>query len=68
MKKVFFSLILVSFLGVSCTPRDWFLVNSEGMMVYDRHKGTFEMIWETKAKEVVTIRDTVFVCPEKEEK
>lgn len=33
----------------SCTPHKWFIVNSEGILSYDRNKGTFELLWQNKA-------------------
>lgn len=33
----------------SCYPHKWFIVNSEGILSYDRHKGTFELLWQTKS-------------------
>lgn len=34
---------------VSCTPHKWFIVNSEGILSYDRNKGTFELLWQNSA-------------------
>ena len=31
----------------SCYPHKWFIVNSEGILSYDRNKGTFELLWQT---------------------
>lgn len=33
----------------SCYPHKWFIVNSEGILTYDRNKGTFELLWQNKA-------------------
>lgn len=33
----------------SCTPHKWFIVNSEGILSYDRNKGTFELLWQNKS-------------------
>lgn len=30
----------------SCTPVKMFWVSSEGIVTYNRHTGTFEMMWE----------------------
>lgn len=54
MKKVVFILICAAFLSFqlaleSCTPHKWFIVNSEGILTYDRNKGTFELLWQNKA-------------------
>ena len=54
MKKCF--LILTAALTItifiplsSCTPHKWFIVNSEGILSYDRNKGTFELLWQNKS-------------------
>lgn len=52
-KKNFYRFVLVAMVIVtaisSCTPHKWFIVNSEGILSYDRNKGTFELLWETKS-------------------
>lgn len=40
--------IVVAALVCSCTPHKWFIVNSEGILSYDRNKGTFELLWQNK--------------------
>ena len=40
--------IVVATLVCSCTPQKWFIVNSEGILTYDRNKGTFELLWQNK--------------------
>lgn len=40
--------IVVAMLVCSCTPHKWFIVNSEGILSYDRNKGTFELLWTNK--------------------
>ena len=40
--------IVVATLVCSCTPQKWFIVNSEGILSYDRNKGTFELLWQNK--------------------
>lgn len=42
-------ILLTSFSIESCTPHKWFIVNSEGILSYDRNKGTFELLWQNKA-------------------
>ena len=32
----------------SCAPREWFLMNSNGIFTYDRYTGKVELLWETK--------------------
>ena len=41
MKKVVFILI--------CAAVIWFSLASEGILTYDRNKGTFELLWQNKA-------------------
>ena len=53
MKRYFFkrlviAAIVVAALVCSCTPHKWFIVNSEGILSYDRNKGTFELLWTNK--------------------
>lgn len=40
--------IVMAALVCSCTPHKWFIVNSEGILSYDRNKGTFELLWTNK--------------------
>ena len=40
--------IVVAMLVSSCTPQKWFIVNSEGILTYDRNKGTFELLWQNR--------------------
>lgn len=54
MKKCFLILIAAVTITVltsisSCTPHKWFIVNSEGILSYDRNKGTFELLWQNKS-------------------
>ena len=50
MKKVIFWLIfgMVSFTG--CSPRNYFLVNSDLVARYNRTTGNWEVIWNTSLK------------------
>lgn len=45
----------------SCYPHKWFIVNSEGILSYDRNKGTFELLWQTKSAANSTDSGTVKV-------
>lgn len=54
-----FKLILVSLLVMGCAPRDWFLINSSGIMTYNRHTGQFELLWESKSPAVVIPHDSL---------
>ena len=54
MKKCFLILcaavtFTVLLLLSSCTPHKWFIVNSEGILSYDRNKGNFELLWQNKS-------------------
>lgn len=40
---------VVAIVLTSCTPHKWFIVNSEGILSYDRNKGTFELLWQNKS-------------------
>lgn len=42
------TIVLVPLLS-ACTPHKWFIVNSEGILSYDRNKGTFELLWQNKS-------------------
>lgn len=50
MKKVIFGLIfgMVSLAG--CSPRNYFLVNSDLVARYNRTTGNWEVIWNTSLK------------------
>lgn len=48
VKRLVFVVIVVATLVCSCTPHKWFIVNSEGILSYDRNKGTFELLWTNK--------------------
>ena len=56
MKKVIFGLCLVcSFMAMSCSPNRFFLINSEGILTYNRHTGQLEFMWQTKSAKGDTI-------------
>lgn len=64
MKKLFlvvFGMITGLSLVSSCTPHDWFLVNSSGIATYNRTTGQFEVLWENVESRPVVIHDTVYV-------
>lgn len=61
MKKVCFWLVLMSVLLSSCTSSKWFLVDSYGILSYDRISGKWELMWEFKTKQPEMIADTVHV-------
>lgn len=58
---LYFGLILGILVFSGCTPRDWFLVNSNGIATYNRATGNFEILWENVASRPVVIHDTVYV-------
>lgn len=33
----------------SCAPNKFFLINSEGILEYNRHTGQLEFMWQTKS-------------------
>lgn len=50
MRKFSFICImaLVLMTASSCAPREWFLMNSNGIFTYNRHTGQVELLWETQ--------------------
>lgn len=54
-----FKLILLSLLVMGCAPRDWFLINSSGILTYNRHTGQLEVLWESKSPAVIIHRDSL---------
>lgn len=61
MKKVCFAFILISFLLSSCSPSKFFLVDSYGILTYDRMTGKWEVMWEFKTKQPVSNDQSVIV-------
>ena len=50
MKKFVLSFVFIGLLGFSsCTPTRFFLINSEGILTYNRLTGQLEFMWETKS-------------------
>lgn len=49
LKRLSVVAIVVASMLTSCTPHKWFIVNSEGILSYDRNKGTFELLWQNKS-------------------
>ena len=49
LKRLSVVVIVVTAILTSCTPHKWFIVNSEGILSYDRNKGTFELLWQNKS-------------------
>lgn len=62
-----FVIILVLFgsmFTTSCAPNKWYLVNSEGILTYNRHTGQLELVWShhsemAKADSIKTPVDSV---------
>lgn len=50
MKRIILVVIFFSFLVCSCSSPKWFLVNSSGIMTYNRHTGVLEVLWEWNEK------------------
>lgn len=50
MKKVIFGLIFGIVLFTGCSPRNYFLVNSDLVARYNRTTGNWEVIWNTSLK------------------
>lgn len=50
MKKIVLSFVFIGGLVLSsCTPNRFFLINSEGILTYNRHTGQLEFMWQTKS-------------------
>ena len=50
MKKFVLSFVFIGFLVLSsCTPSRFFIINSEGILTYNRHSGQLEFMWQTKS-------------------
>lgn len=59
MKKIVFGLILGSVALISCSPRNYFLFNSDMVAKYDRVNGKWELIWNTSMKHLSPSPDTI---------
>lgn len=50
MRKIVLSFLFIGVLVLSsCTPNRFFLINSEGILTYNRHTGQLEFMWQTKS-------------------
>ena len=50
MKRIVLSLVFIGFLVcTSCTPSRFFIINSEGILTYNRNTGQLEFMWQTKS-------------------
>ena len=50
MRKFVLGFVLFGVLVLSsCTPNRFFLINSEGILTYNRHTGQLEFMWQTKS-------------------
>lgn len=61
LKRLSVLAIVLACLFASCTPHKWFIVNSEGILSYDRNKGTFELLWQNKSASMPADSGTVIV-------
>lgn len=55
MRKFVFVFVLVALVATSmffssCTPARWYLVNSEGILTYNRQTGQLELMWSHYSK------------------
>lgn len=72
MKKLFQKVIFIFVGGLliaSCVPNRFYLINSEGLLTYNRHTGQLEFLWNTKAKggqaDSSSVKnDSIIVMPE----
>lgn len=50
MRKIVLSFLFIGVLVLSsCSPNRFFLINSEGILTYNRHTGQLEFMWQTKS-------------------
>lgn len=50
MRKIVLSFVIIGVLVLSsCSPNRFFLINSEGILTYNRHTGQLEFMWQTKS-------------------
>ena len=50
MRRFVLGFVIIGFLVLSsCSPSRFFLINSEGILTYNRHTGQLEFMWETKS-------------------
>ena len=59
MKKVIFGLIFGMILLTGCSPRNYFLVNSDLVARYNRTTGNWEVIWNTSLKHQSMAPDSI---------
>ena len=56
MKKFVLGFVFIGFLALSsCTPSRFLVINSEGILTYNRHTGQLEFMWQTKSAKGDTI-------------
>lgn len=56
MRKFVLGIVIIGFLVFTgCTPNRFFLINSEGILTYNRHTGQLEFMWQTKSAKGDTI-------------
>ena len=56
MKRFVLGFVFIGLLGFSsCTPTRFFLINSEGILTYNRLTGQLEFMWQTKSAKGDTI-------------
>lgn len=50
MRKIVLCFVFIGVLVLSsCSPNRFFLINSEGILTYNRHTGQLEFMWQTKS-------------------
>lgn len=71
-KKIFAWLLFGSAVALhlfcSCSPNRWFLINTEGIVTYNRHTGQLEILWSSHEEPNVLNIDTLrcdTICPRK---
>lgn len=50
MKKIACLSLFGFLLLCGCAPNRWFLINSDGVLTYNRHTGQLEVMWDHSEK------------------
>ena len=58
---VIFGIISGCFCNQSCTSPNFLWCTSSGIVTYNKHTGQFEMLWENRADQIVTVHDTIYI-------
>lgn len=59
MNKICFGFVFGSILLMGCSPRNYFLFNSDIMSKYNRSTGELEVFWSTSIKHLAVSPDSI---------